>query len=235
MVASVNAILRPSRRSLRAAMVSDRATTDLTDVVPMQRRSSNRADPSRACAQIMETAKQLYRQIGHKKTTVADVARQLSMSPANVYRFFASKQAIEGAIVGALLDEVIVAALDSAQGDGPATERLKAVLRTVERIHAARFANDSRLYELVATAARENWPVVTAYADRLNSLVAQLISEGQIGGEFSEGNPTITAQCVLGATDAYLDPLRAPGGTNLSRPTLGQMIDFCIAAVTLRR
>jgi AcrR family transcriptional regulator len=216
-------------------MVSDQATTDRTDPVLMEQRSSNRADPSMACTQIMEVAKQLYRRIGHKKTTVADIARQLSMSPANVYRFFPSKQAIEGAVVGALLDEVIVAALDSAQRDGPATERLKAVLRTIERFHAARFASDSRLYELVATAARENWPIVIAYANRLNSLVAQLISEGQAGGEFSGGNPMITAQCVLGATDAYLDPLRAPSGTNLSRPTLGQMIDFCIAAVTLRR
>jgi AcrR family transcriptional regulator len=199
MVTSVNPILRPSRRSLRAPLVSDQATTDRTDPVLMEQRSSNKADPSMACTQIMEVAKQLYRRIGHKKTTVADIARQLSMSPANVYRFFPSKQAIEGAVVGALLDEVIVAALDSAQRDGPATERLKAVLRTIERFHAARFASDSRLYELVATAARENWPIVIAYANRLNSLVAQLISEGQAGGEFSGGNPMITAQCVLGA------------------------------------
>lgn len=235
MVAGVNAILRPSRHSVKAPMVSGQAATDRTNPVPMQRRGSNVADPSRACAQIMETAKQLYRRIGHKKTTVADIARQLSMSPANVYRFFASKQAIEGAVVGALLDEVIVAALDSAKCDGPATERLKAVLRTVERIHAARCANDSRLYELIATAARGNWPVVTAYANRLSSLVAQLISKGQAEGEFSGGDPMIAAQCVLGGTGAYLDPLLAPSGSNLSRPTLSEMIDFCIVAVTLRR
>jgi hypothetical protein len=42
---------------------------------------------------IVQAAIRLHRQIGFKKTTVADIARGASMSPANVYRFFASKQA----------------------------------------------------------------------------------------------------------------------------------------------
>jgi len=32
-----------------------------------------------------------FRQIGFQKTTVADIARELHMSPANVYRYFAAK------------------------------------------------------------------------------------------------------------------------------------------------
>jgi Bacterial regulatory proteins, tetR family len=39
-------------------------------------------------------AERLFRQIGYQKTTVGDIAKELRMSLANVYRFFESKKAI---------------------------------------------------------------------------------------------------------------------------------------------
>ena len=47
---------------------------------------------------IIEAAERLFRQIGFQKTTVADIARELHMSPANVYRFFAAKSEINEAV-----------------------------------------------------------------------------------------------------------------------------------------
>ena len=43
-------------------------------------------------------AERLFREIGYQKTTVADIAKVLRMSPANVYRFFNSKKAIHQAV-----------------------------------------------------------------------------------------------------------------------------------------
>ena len=43
---------------------------------------------------ILVVAERLFREIGYQKTTVADIAKELRMSPANVYRFFDSKKAI---------------------------------------------------------------------------------------------------------------------------------------------
>lgn len=40
----------------------------------------------KAC--ILATAERLFREIGYLKTTVADIAKTLKMSPANIYRFF---------------------------------------------------------------------------------------------------------------------------------------------------
>ena len=37
---------------------------------------------------ILVVAERLFRQLGYQKTTVADIAKELRMSPANVYRFF---------------------------------------------------------------------------------------------------------------------------------------------------
>ena len=43
---------------------------------------------------ILITTERLFREVGYQKTTVADIAKTLRMSPANVYRFFDSKRSI---------------------------------------------------------------------------------------------------------------------------------------------
>ncbi len=53
-----------------------------------ERRSSEETS-----ARILEVAWDLFRELG-ARTTIADVAERLGMSSANVYRFYASKQAL---------------------------------------------------------------------------------------------------------------------------------------------
>ena len=48
---------------------------------------------------IVDTAERFFRDIGYQKTTVADIAKSLRMSPANVYRFFDSKKSINEAVL----------------------------------------------------------------------------------------------------------------------------------------
>ena len=63
-----------------------------------------KADDTRA--RIMDTAEALFRRLGFAKTAVADIASELKMSPANVYRFFSSKNAIIEAICQRCLAEL---------------------------------------------------------------------------------------------------------------------------------
>ncbi|MCC8956202.1 helix-turn-helix transcriptional regulator [Bradyrhizobium sp. Pear77] len=58
---------------------------------------------------IVQAAIRLHREIGFRKTTVADIARGASMSPANVYRFFPSRQAIDETIAADLFDRMSAA------------------------------------------------------------------------------------------------------------------------------
>ena len=199
--------------------------------VAVRSRASCKADQSASRARIQEAAARLYRRIGHKKTTVADIARELSMSPANVYRFFPSKQAIEEAVVEEMLNKVVAAAVDAASRIGPLTARLQAVLQAVEQQHKSSADNDSRLYELVVSAMRDNWGAAAAYADCMSSIVAQVISEGQANGDLQPRDSMVLARCLLSATSAYLYPLVVPGSANFARPTLTQMIEFCAGAL----
>ena len=59
---------------------------------------------------ILVVAERLFRQIGYQKTTVADIAKELRMSPANVYRFFDSKKSIHEGVARTLMGEVEVEA-----------------------------------------------------------------------------------------------------------------------------
>ena len=55
---------------------------------------------------IVETAERLFREIGYQKTTVADIAKALRMSSANVYRFFDSKKSINQAVAERTMGEI---------------------------------------------------------------------------------------------------------------------------------
>ena len=181
---------------------------------------------------ILEAAIQLYRRLGYRKTTVADIARRLSMSSANIYRFFGSKRAIEEAVAAELLGEVIAAA-DAAAREGSSIERLRGALSAIGRIHASRSADDSKLYELVLTSMTENWPAACAYAAGVTSTIARIIAEGQIRDELPAGDPMSIACSVLCATCAPIHPFTAPACSNFAPASLGQMIDFCIDALCL--
>ena len=66
----------------------------------MDRAVRTATDPDETRARILEVAEEHYRRIGYHKTSVADIASELGMSPANVYRFFPSKGAINESICG---------------------------------------------------------------------------------------------------------------------------------------
>jgi AcrR family transcriptional regulator len=176
---------------------------------------------------IVQAAIRLHREIGFRKTTVADIARGASMSPANVYRFFASKQAIEEAVVADLFEHASAAATLAACGGS--AERLTAALRAISQLHEHRLENDSKQHELVAAAVRENWAVALSYADRIRGLVRATIAAGQASGELRPGSSTAMTCCLLEAMDGYLNPSRINAAT--VRPAFDEMMDFCAGAL----
>src|SRR3569833_3257816 len=92
---------------------------------------------------ILVVTEHLFRQIGYQKTTVADIAKELHMSPTNVYRFFDSKKAIHTGVARTLMGGVEVAAEAIAARPGPVTVRLRELLATIHRKNCKRYDGDS--------------------------------------------------------------------------------------------
>ena len=63
-------------------------------------------DFDEARARILEVAEEQFSRVGYHRTSVADIAAQLGMSPANIYRFFPSRDAINESICGRVVNEV---------------------------------------------------------------------------------------------------------------------------------
>ena len=85
-------------------------------------------DSDEARGRILEAAEEQFRRVGYHRTSVADIAAQLGMSPANIYRFFPSRDAINESICGRVVNEVADVASAIARTNSPATEKLGQLL-----------------------------------------------------------------------------------------------------------
>lgn len=135
-------------------------------------------------ARIMDQANALFRQYGYTKTTVADIARELGMSTANIYKFFPSKNAIIEAGADRNLEEIKGILLRVVRAKKGAAERFLGVMLAIYHFHREYFRHERQIYKLVIAATEENWPCVRCFKDFLSGVVAGLVEEGVRAGEF---------------------------------------------------
>jgi AcrR family transcriptional regulator len=111
----------------------------------MNRPVRTRPGHDEARARILEVAERHCRRIGYDKTSVADIASELGMSRANVYRFFPSRDAINESICRRVVSEVADIAIAIARTDAPALEKLDRLIMPGFRSTRARRARESRV------------------------------------------------------------------------------------------
>jgi len=180
---------------------------------------------------ILVVAERLFREIGYQKTTVADIAKQLHMSPANVYRFFQSKDAIRQGVACRLMGEVEEAAQAIAAKPGPAVARLRELLTTVHHMNSERYVGDSKLHEMVAIAMEENWDVCKVHIERITGMIAEVIASGVASREFKVADVLQASLCTGSAMLRFFHPQMIAQCVNKPGPTLDQMIDFILVGL----
>jgi len=183
---------------------------------------------------ILVTAERLFRQIGYQKTTVADIAKELRMSPANVYRFFDSKKAIHEGVARILMGEVEGAAVAIKDKPGPAAERLRELLVTVNRMNTERYVGDSKLHDMVEIAMEESWEVCVAHIQTVTETIGGLIAQGVASGEFEVADVPLAAMCTCHAMIGYFHPQMIAQAQSKPHPSIDQMADFVLASLAKR-
>jgi AcrR family transcriptional regulator len=183
---------------------------------------------------ILVVAERLFREIGYQKTTVADIAKLLRMSPANVYRFFDSKKAIHEAVARSLMGGVEDAAHAIAVSRGPAASRLRELMTTIHRMNSERYVGDSKLHEMVEVAMEESWEVCVAHMQTITETIGGVIAEGVASGEFEAADLPVTAMCACTAMMRFFHPQMIAQCANKPGPSLDQMIDFVLAGLAPR-
>jgi AcrR family transcriptional regulator len=180
---------------------------------------------------IIEAAERLFRQMGFQKTTVADIARELQMSPANIYRFFTTKSEINEAVCMDLLGKIEAEAEKIAASSTTAPQRIRNLFGAVEKTHHKRYMFDRKLYDLIEASITEKWAIVRSHTERMTEILEQIIASGMASGEFPPGDATLAAGLVSTACIRFRDPRLILEHEGELEPALDQMIDFCLAAI----
>jgi AcrR family transcriptional regulator len=155
-----------------------------------------RYEPDQARERILDAAEALFRRMGYSKTTVADIAGALSMSGANIYRFFPSKGAINDALCRRMLAELHEMAESVLARPGKPSERLEDLIVAVHLHNKAQFTDQQTVHEMVAVAMQENWEAVDEHIAFMKSLFARLIGEGVEAKEFAPCEPAVLADLL---------------------------------------
>jgi AcrR family transcriptional regulator len=183
---------------------------------------------------ILVVAERLFRQIGYQKTTVADIAKELRMSPANVYRFFDSKKAIHEGVARGLMGEVEIEAQRIADRPGPAAPRLRELMTTIHRMNSERYVGDSKMHEMVEIAMEEDWGVCVAHMELITRTIGNVIAQGAAAGEFEVADLQVAALCSCSAMIKFFHPQMIAQTANKPGPSIDQMIDFILASLSPR-
>jgi len=183
---------------------------------------------------IVEVAARLFGEIGFQKTTVADIARELRMSAANVYRYFAAKPEINEAVCMDLLGKIEAEAEKIAASRSTAAQRIRNLIGAVEKTHHKQYMFDRKLFDLIDAATSENWPIMRRHNERMAAILEQIIASGMASGEFLLGDAALAARVVNTACIRYSHPRLIVEFEQELEPTLDQMIGFCLSGLTRR-
>jgi AcrR family transcriptional regulator len=187
---------------------------------------------------IIETAEALFRRLGYAKTTVADIASELRMSPANVYRFFPSKTAIVQAICQRCLNELDEKVWTIARSRAPASDRLERLELEVFTYHKENLLEEQKVNDIVLVAMEESWDAIMAHKEVVRTAVELILRDGIEAGEFERVDPRETSALIMRAYIAFCHPVLIAQGLqegNDLESEARSLIRFLLRAITPRK
>ena len=158
--------------------------------------------------QILGAAHGHFRRHGYGKTTVSDLARDIGVSKAYIYKFFDSKQGIGQAICASLLDQILAEVKKAVDDGGSATQKLRSLVETMTSSTLAVCFADRKLFDLAVYSCAEKWPSSQAYIAQIHVILAEIIAEGRKTGEFERKTPLDeTCRAIAGAMQPFVNPV----------------------------
>lgn len=194
--------------------------------------------PDDTRARIMDTADALFRRLGYDKTAVADIASELGMSPANIYRFFPSKTAIVQAICQRCLAKLETQVWTVARGRGAAGERLERLVLEVLAYHKENLLEEQKVNDIVLVAMEENWAAIMAHKEVQRTAIELILRDGIEAGEFEPVDPRETSVLIMRSYASFCHPVLIAEGVRNGEDLdalARALIRFQLRAITPRR
>lgn len=177
--------------------------------------------------QILAVADNLFRQHGYRKTSVTDIAREIGVSSAYLYKFFDSKQAIGEAVCARALIPMGNAIRAVANRDDAATKRLRDMLQTLLDEGLRLFLKERRLHDIVVVSIENQWAVTEEHNRVVYETIEKIVTDGRESGEFERNTPLDEVCTAIRVTaSSYAHPVL------LSRLGDSVEMDIKLTAVT---
>jgi AcrR family transcriptional regulator len=173
------------------------------------------ATKSETHERILRKATELLQRFGPRKTAVADIAHELEMSPANIYKFFPSKRALIDAVAERrlmMLRQDLVAVIRS---EKTAFERIEDLVRAVATSFQTMFEENELLeieltrdlLEIEAMGRAKKWQCLEEFHAFLRSALTTLVRAGVEAGEMHVADPAETAEALFDCLIWVIEPL----------------------------
>ncbi len=158
--------------------------------------------------QILEAAEGRFRIYGYRKTTMAEIAEDASMSAANLYRYFEDKQDIAAACAKRCMGERQERLREVTRQRGlSAAERLESFVLTMLRYTHEMAHEQKKINELVEIVTTERPEFVYEKNEAEQALLAEILAQGNNSGEFEVPDVIATARTVHAATVLFNVPI----------------------------
>jgi AcrR family transcriptional regulator len=158
--------------------------------------------------QILDVAEARFRIYGYRKTTMAEIADDVDMSAANLYRYFEDKRDIAAACAGRCVSERLERLRAVIREPRlSASERLQSFVLTMLRYTHEQAHEHKKIDELVEIVADERPQFVHEKNKAEQALLSEILAQGNASGEFDVSDVIATARSVHTATALFNVPI----------------------------
>lgn len=161
-------------------------------------------------AGILKAARQRFQTYGYGKTTMAEIAEDVNMSAANLYRYFENKLEIAATCACGCMGESTekLRAIVRQPGQS-ARQRLKMFVLGTLRHTQEETDNQPKINELVQTISQQRQDIVHDMLKERCALIAEVLAQGNETGEFDVADIISTSRAVYATLTIFTVPLFA--------------------------
>jgi len=134
---------------------------------------------------ILDAAKERFQVYGYGKTTMAEIAKDVNMSAANLYRYFQNKQDIAVECSNLCMSDRSNKIREIVRESGlSAKERLRMFVLASLRSNLEEFENNPKIIELIELVSKGHKEIVRDNVQAQCAIIAEILAYGNETGEF---------------------------------------------------
>ncbi len=156
--------------------------------------------------EILNTAERLFRTHGFASVTIADIAAELSMSPANVFKHFRSKTSLVDAIAARAIEETVASLRGLSQHD-PAPERLCALAHHLMHKHVTGRMDAPFVFEMILFTITEELDCGERFRKMVVEMITDIIEAGIREGVYHVADVPRFANATFDALACVIHPV----------------------------